>query len=124
MLADNDGLTAIVGGALGVDTDAAAMAYVLGIPYTLAKPCVGHELRWNTESQRKYRNMERLAANVVLVHNGPYTPWCMQKRNIYMVDSCNLLIAVWDGSSGGTGNCVKYAESKKKKILRIDPSKL
>jgi hypothetical protein len=30
-----------------------------------------------------------------------------------MVDAAQVLIAIFDGSSGGTGNCVKYVQSKK-----------
>jgi hypothetical protein len=39
-----------------------------------------------------------------------------------MVDNSDLLIAVWDGSSGGTSNCVSYATIKGKQIIRIDPT--
>lgn len=45
----------------------------------------------------------------------------MQKRNEWMVDNCDILIAVWDKSPGGTKNCVDYAESKKKQIIYINP---
>ena len=34
----------------------------------------------------------------------------MPTRNEYMVDLADKIIAVWDGSNGGTANCVKYAE--------------
>jgi uncharacterized phage-like protein YoqJ len=44
----------------------------------------------------------------------------MQIRNEWMVDRCDKLIAVWDGSKGGTGNCVDYAKSVNKDIFRID----
>ena len=45
----------------------------------------------------------------------------MQKRNEYMVDLTDKVIAVWDGSKGGTGNCVRYAEKCGKEIIRILP---
>ena len=32
-----------------------------------------------------------------------------------------FLIAVWDGSSGGTANCIKYAKNMNKNIIHIDP---
>lgn len=31
----------------------------------------------------------------------------MQKRNEYMVDLADKVVAVWDGSKGGTDNCEK-----------------
>lgn len=39
-----------------------------------------------------------------------------------MVDRCDRLIAVWDGSNGGTGNCVKYAKEVGKPIVVINPT--
>jgi len=48
----------------------------------------------------------------------------MNERNIWMVDNCDFLISVWDGTSGGTKNCVDYAISKKKDIIRIDPKNM
>jgi hypothetical protein len=29
------------------------------------------------------------------------------------------VLAYWDGSSGGTANCIKYAEKKKKPIINL-----
>lgn len=43
----------------------------------------------------------------------------MQKRNRYMVDRADKLIAVWNGSYG-TGHCVRCAEQKGIEIIRVD----
>ncbi len=48
----------------------------------------------------------------------------MDKRNKWMVDNCDLLIAVWNGTSGGTANCVNYAKSINKQIIIINPNSL
>ena len=48
----------------------------------------------------------------------------MQKRNVYMVDHSDYVVAVWDGTRSGTGNTVEYAKTKGKGIIRIDPSTL
>ncbi|PAD70641.1 hypothetical protein CHH83_02225 [Bacillus sp. 7586-K] len=45
----------------------------------------------------------------------------MQKRNEWMVDNSDYVIAVWDGTKGGTGNCVKYAQKQNKYITTIKP---
>jgi len=37
----------------------------------------------------------------------------------YMVDNSNKLICFYDGSSGGTGNTVEYAESKSIPVINI-----
>ena len=49
-----------------------------------------------------------------------YFKGCMQKRNRYMVDKSDLVLAIWNGSeTGGTWNTIKYARSKNKEILYI-----
>jgi uncharacterized phage-like protein YoqJ len=48
----------------------------------------------------------------------------MQLRNEFMVNNSDIVIAVWDGTNGGTANCVKYAQVENKEIIIIDPHKL
>ena len=48
----------------------------------------------------------------------------MEKRNRYMVDHADLLIAVWDGRPSGTGKTVQYAQQQGKHVLMIDPKML
>ena len=55
------------------------------------------------------------------ISEGIYHIAKMQKRNEYMVDKADIVIAVWDGSSGGTGNCVKYAQKVGKSIVKLNP---
>lgn len=106
----------ITGGALGVDQDAARIAYQNQIPFTVAAPCLNQEKMWPLESQTSYKKMLSLAARVVYVTQQEYTMACMQERNKWMVDNCDILVAVWDGTKGGTANCIRYAESVKKPI--------
>lgn len=113
----------ITGGALGVDTDAAREAYKLGIPYSVITPCRNHSSKWPEESQRAYKTMCELAHEHRVI-DVEYSPQAMQNRNIMMVDECDILIAVWDGSQGGTSNCVNYARQIGKKIIRINPKDL
>lgn len=46
-----------------------------------------------------------------------FKPYYMQLRNEYMVDNSDVVLAYWNGSSGGTANCVNYAKKKGKKII-------
>ena len=48
----------------------------------------------------------------------------MQKRNEYMVDNSDYVIAVWNGKPSGTGNTVKYAKKKNKVALLVNPKTL
>lgn len=46
-----------------------------------------------------------------------YDKGCFQKRNRYMVDKSDLVLAFWSGkTSGGTWNTLKYARASGKKI--------
>ena len=41
-----------------------------------------------------------------------------------MVDNNDYIIAAWDGSASGTGSTVKYAMSKGKAVICINPNTL
>jgi uncharacterized phage-like protein YoqJ len=111
----------ISGMALGVDQWAAFIAHKLKIPFVAAIPFLNQECKWPKESQKIYHQLLKLASEQVIVSPGGYSAAKMQVRNCWMVDQCNKLIAIWDGSEGGTGNCVNYAKSVKKEIIFIDP---
>lgn len=112
----------ISGMALGIDQWAAAIAHKKGIPFMAAIPFEGQECRWPPQSQITFRLLRKLSAEEVIVCEGGYSPAKMQTRNIWMVDNCDKLIAVWDGSAGGTGNCVEYAKSIGRDIFYINPN--
>lgn len=114
----------ISGMALGVDQWAAHIAYKLGIPFIAAVPFEGQEGKWPDVSKNTYIRLLNVASEIVIVSPGGYAASKLQIRNQWMVDNCNKLIAVWDGTAGGTGNCVKYAKSKKidEDIIYVDPS--
>lgn len=124
-IADGKEMRLISGMALGVDTIAAYIAIVMkikGLPVTLeaAVPCSGQEKLWPQESKDRYYDILK-KADIVTVLAEKYSAAAMQRRNEYMVDHSDLVIAVWDGTPGGTGNCVRYARSKGKRIIIINP---
>ncbi len=100
----------ISGMALGWDTAVARAALYLGIPLTAAIPFIGQEEAWPAASQAAYNSILNAAARVEVITAGGYTARAMQLRNEWMVDNCNRLLELWDGSAGGTGNCVAYAD--------------
>jgi len=109
----------ITGMALGWDTALAISSYNLGIPYTAAIPFRGQEEMWPQKSQDKYNLLLSKAKDIVIVCEGGYSSQKMQLRNIWMVDNSQGILALWDGTSGGTHNCVKYAKTTKKPIYNI-----
>jgi uncharacterized phage-like protein YoqJ len=111
----------ISGMALGVDQWAANIAIKLGIPFIAAVPFVGQEKAWPLPSQKIFNKLLEKAAEVVIVSEGGYNAAKMQVRNEWMVDRADKVIAIWDGTPGGTGNCVQYAQKIGKEIIRINP---
>lgn len=138
----HDDVVVISGLALGWDTWGALECMRLNIPFVGAAPCRAQESRWPTSAQQTYRRLCEAASvehaialnengpgdvltregGVVFVHDGTYPgPWCMQARNIWMVDRANAVLSCFDGSSGGTANCVEYARGHGVPVLNIDP---
>lgn len=114
----------ISGGALGTDQIAAQAVLDLGLYLAIAKPFPSQSSNWPSQSRQMFENLCKKAVQLIDVSPDPYTPGKMQVRNEWMVDRSDVVIAVFDGNSGGTANCVKYARSKGRPILVIDPNTL
>lgn len=106
----------ISGMALGWDQDFAVAATILDIPFIAAIPCIGQDSKWPSDSRVHYSLLLSKAAEVVYVSQSTYNPYVMQARNEWMVDHATRMVALWDGSVGGTANCVKYAVQQGKEI--------
>lgn len=105
------------GMALGWDQAVAKAAIELKIPFIAAVPFYGQQNAWPESSQVIYRQLLHQAADVVVVtESDEYRPEYMQRRNQFMVDASNMLLALWNPEEkrGGTFNCIRYAESTKK----------
>ena len=116
-------LELISGMALGVDMLFAQIAIELNIPLIAAIPFKGQQSMWPKQSQDRFNKILSYdKCESVIVSEGAYTPQKMQIRNQWMVDNCDLLIAVFDGTSGGTANCVNYAKKIGKNRVVIKPT--
>ena len=118
--------TFISGMALGCDTWAAEEVLALreaGTPIRLvaACPCLGQDSRWPAPERARYRAL-LARADAVYTACDCYTPYCMGARNLWMVEHAKRLIAVFDGSSGGTANTVRLAQEHGLELIRLDPS--
>lgn len=99
------------GMALGIDTLWAMLAIENNIPLIAAIPFEDQPIKWPVSSKLLYWDLIKKAHMVVNVSGKLiYSPAYMQLRNEWMVDNCTKLIAVWDGSPGGTANCIRYAQ--------------
>lgn len=104
-------LFVISGMAQGWDTALAQAAIDRGIDLHAYIPFKGQEKVWPSEARETYRALLNRSTHIKTCCSGSYAVWKMQKRNEMMVDDCSLLLALWDGSKGGTDNCIRYAES-------------
>ena len=117
----------ITGMAMGWDMWAAEVVFYLkriypNIKLICAIPCKGHLESMPLFEQEEYEHILDEADYIHYVTNMQYTPQCLQKRNEWMVDNSVGQIAGWDGTKGGTYNCIKYANKKyKTKRIRIHP---
>lgn len=128
-LIDKEGVTHFISGvALGVDTYAANIVLNLkaqypGITLECAIPCETQAVKWNERDRDIYYELLAKCDKETLLQQN-YTSDCMQKRNEYMVDNSDYVIAVWNGKPSGTGNTVKYAKQKNKVVLLVNPQTL
>ncbi len=117
--------TFITGGALGVDTWAAIEVLNrrhLGAKLIIAIPCDNQDSPWSEEDRKVYARTLGDADAVYQVIPGEYAGWKMQRRNEWMVNNANRIVAVWNGDNhGGTYNCVIYARSQCRPIHILNP---
>ena len=115
----------ISGGAIGVDQDFAETVLKLkkhypNIHLEIAIPCPKQDLKWCDSDKKRYQRILK-QADFVNILSASYTPCCMQNRNEYMVNKCDLLLVVWNGQkSGGTYNTFMYAKGKNKPFKLIE----
>lgn len=104
----------ISGMALGWDTALAEAALTLGIPLAAYVPFAGQESLWPPASQTRFNELCAAAAEVRIICPGGYSAAKMQVRNEAMVRDSGLVLALWNGDlSGGTYNCVRFAQQQR-----------
>ncbi|TXH40511.1 MAG: DUF1273 family protein [Desulfurellales bacterium] len=122
---------AISGCALGADQDACGVWYRMGLPYVAVVPFPGQESRWPRQSQDVYAAVLKHAAGIVHVSktvpsNHDDAVRMLHARNEWLCAAADELIAVYDGSKGGTSNCI-YQWNRfhsYDKLHRIDPREI
>lgn len=114
-----DAKTVISGMALGWDTAVALAAIELGKPLICAVPFDGQEKAWPSSAQKRFNSILELAHEVVIVSPGEYAHWKMHARNKWMVHRADVMLALWDGSSGGTGSCLAVADGKSRPVFNV-----
>lgn len=119
----------ISGGALGVDQWAAET--VLEFPdneLIFALPFADYGENWPIDAQQALAELKKKAKEVVVVCEGKYFEngkpqhWKNFKRNDWMKDNSDIVVAVYNGDEeGGTASAVRHAKKAGKRIIRYNP---
>ncbi len=113
------------GGALGMDMYAAEIVLELRKTY----PWIGLEMvipydsqadRWDEVYQTRYAVLLD-AADIVTCTGHEFTKGALFRRNRYLVDNADLLLAAYDGQPGGTQMTCEYARKIGVSVCKIPP---
>jgi len=118
----------LTGLALGVDMIAAEMILERmetnpDLELEVVIPFKGQTAKWKPKDIERYNAI--LSSGKVVQR---YTPderyigrQSYQRRNAYLAEQCNYLMAVWNGKPSGTGMTVNMAQKLGKRCIIIDP---
>lgn len=119
------------GGAMGVDMWVGEI--LLGLRETpeyqdlqlfMAIPFQGYDTNWDEHSQHRLQVLLTHCDGCVTLGTANRTSESYRRRNHYMVDRADILLAVYDQESkvrSGTGMTVRYAARQGKPIILIHP---
>ena len=118
---DDGFVTFISGMARGVDIWAAEIVLDMRrdnpeLRLICALPHPNFEQSWRMDWRNRY-NAIRAAADLERTISPVYSKAAYQKRNVWMVDHSALVIAVFNGESGGTLNTIRYAQQNQVEIM-------
>ena len=81
-------------------------------------PCPSQPDRWPDTDKKRYERLLLECDGVYMVEQ-VYTEGCMLRRNRVMIDHCDELLTVWDGSRGGTAAAIRYAQKLGKPVTGL-----
>ena len=85
-----------------------------------AMPCPTQADGWPEAERERWQRLLDACDYETMVQDH-YSPGCMMRRNRYMVDHAAMLIAVYDGQSGGTQRTVEYALRRQIPVTLVAP---
>lgn len=115
------------GGALGFDQMAAEIVLSLRERYPWVRlimviPFDGQADKWSQEQRERWLSIIEASDRVVHVSH-EYDKGVFFRRNHYLVENSNLLLAAYDGHPGGTAGTIAYAKRHGVKVVTIAPIK-
>lgn len=85
-------------------------------------PCKNQCSGWSREDIDVYNRLLAAASGVTYITSEDYRDGCMMKRNRFLVDTSQYILAVYDGQRGGTMYTINYAKKKKRTVIIINPT--
>ena len=115
------------GGALGFDQMAARIVLSLREKYPWIRlimviPFDGQADKWSREQRGRWLEIIEASDRVIRISH-EYDKGVFFKRNHYLVENADLLLAAFDGQPGGTAGTVAYAKRHGVRVVRIAPVK-
>ena len=114
------------GGALGFDTMAARQLIRYKLSHSdmrliIVVPCKNQDEKWSPSQRDAY---EYILANAdeIFYCSEEYTKDCMKKRNAYLAEQCDIMIAYSGRTSSGSAQTVRMAESRGKTVYNLYPA--
>lgn len=92
-----------------------------GIKLIGAIPCKDQDKLWSDKDKKRYKILLKKLDGIRCVYNKYIGAECMLERNAYMVKKSTLLIALYDGKTGGTEKTISLAKEQGLKIIIIEP---
>ena len=114
--------TFLIGMAIGFDTLCfqilEQMRKEKNIKIIACIPCLNQAEKFSQAQKKEYDRLISVADEKVVLSDD-YTPYCMQKRNKFMVDNSACVVCYLKKQKGGTFNTVKYAKQKGVPVINV-----
>ncbi len=118
--------TFLCGMALGFDMVCAETVIDLKKQYKDIKiigalPCRTQDIKWSVKDRERYKNLLSQLDDIRCIYDKYIGAECMLERNRFMVNNSSLMIALFNGLSGGTKSTIDYARTRGLEIAIIKP---
>ncbi len=125
---ENEGCRFVSKMSIGVDQLAAEIALELKARYPnvsleVVIPFEEQAATWDEDDRDRYYSLIEQCDKETLLSR-PYVKGCGERCCRYIVDTSDVLIAVWDRRGGLIAEMVSFAMSKNKEVVVLDPRKL
>ena len=126
----HDKLTLYSGGANGIDQFWMEVGHHLEIPVVAILPFPCFSRLWPKSGQDHLKNLLDKCIDVRYTHvedditDKASAVQAMMDRDLDLVNACDLLVAYWNGTKGGTAHTVGFAYKIQKPVMIFNPDNI